>query len=115
VCEHGRPSKGISVVDLSSDEEEGLHDISRDEEFARRLFGELNRRLLGPPDNGNVTILNDSDEEEETREEVTADAEAAPPSVVNSPVPTVSVDNIDDAPDGVQDDSSDGGDKTDSL
>jgi hypothetical protein len=114
VCEHGGPSEVILVVDLSSDEEESFPDITQYEEFARRLFGELNRRLLGPPDDGNVIILGDSDEEEEVRKEVTTDADAASPSVVNSLAPSVSIANVDDAPDGVQGDSSNGGDKASS-
>jgi hypothetical protein len=54
------------VVDLSSssDEEDFIVDTSWDAEFARRLFGDLNRDVLGPPDNGKVIILSDSDEEE---------------------------------------------------
>jgi hypothetical protein len=82
------------VVDLSFYEEEIFPDTSQDEEFAQRLFAELNRELLGPPDDGNIIILSDSDEEEEVHEEITADT--------------------DDAPDGMQDDNSDGGDKVDS-
>jgi hypothetical protein len=114
VCEHGGPFEVILVVDLYSDEEESFPDITQYEEFARRLFGELNRRLLGPPDDGNVIILGDSDEEEEVRKEVTTDADAASPSVVNSLALSVSIANVDDAPDGVQGDSSDGGDKASS-
>jgi hypothetical protein len=41
------------------------------------------------------------------REEDTTEAEAAPPSVVNSLAPTISVVDTDDAPDRVQDDSND--------
>jgi hypothetical protein len=48
-------SEGISVVNLSSNKEESLPDITRDEEFALRIFDELNRELLGPPNNGNVS------------------------------------------------------------
>jgi hypothetical protein len=106
--EHGRTSEGIPVVDLSSDEEEGLPDISWDEKFVRRLFSELNCGLLGPPGNDNIIILSDSNEEEEVREEVTADTEAAPPSTVNSPTPST---DASDVPKGAQDDNSDGGDK----
>jgi hypothetical protein len=56
-----RPSGKALVVDLSSpsDEEELIHDISHGFEFAQRLFGELNRDLLGPPSDGNVIILSD--------------------------------------------------------
>jgi hypothetical protein len=75
VREHGRPSEGISVVDLSFGEEDDFLDTSHDEEFTRRLFDDLNRGLLGPL----------GDEEEEVREEDTVDAEATPPSIVNSP------------------------------
>jgi hypothetical protein len=111
VREHDRPSETIPVVDLSSDEEEILPDTMGDEEFARRLFGELNREVLGPPDDGNIIILSDSDEEEDVCEEVTADAEAAPPSTGNSSTPSISAADTNDAPDGLQDDNSDGGDK----
>jgi hypothetical protein len=103
--EQGEPSERIPVVDLSSDEEDIFPDISCDEEFVRKLFGDLNYGLLGPPGDGNVIILINSDEEKEVREEDTADTEAAPPSVINSLAPTVSTANAVDALDGVQDDS----------
>jgi hypothetical protein len=93
------------------DEEEIFPDTSRDEVFARKLFGNLNRDLLGPPDDDNVIILSDSDEEEEVCEEDAADAKAVPSSAGNSPTPTVSTTDADDAPDGVPDDSNDGGDE----
>jgi hypothetical protein len=54
------------VVDLSSlDEENLIPNTSRDAEFARRLFGDLNNRLLQPLDDGKIIILSDSNEEEE--------------------------------------------------
>jgi hypothetical protein len=65
----GRPSERISEVDLSSDEGDFFLDTSWDEEFTRKLFGDLDRSLLGLPNDGNVIILNDFDEEEEVREE----------------------------------------------
>jgi hypothetical protein len=99
------------VVDLSFDEEEIIPDIMRDEEFTWRLFGELNYERPRPPGDDNVIILSDSDKEEEAREKITAGAEAAPPSTMNSLAPFVSVANTDDAPDRVQDVSGDGGDK----
>jgi hypothetical protein len=104
----------IPVVDHSFDEEEIFPDTTQDEEFTRRLFGELNRELLGPPGDGNVIILSDSDEEEEVREEINTDAEATPPSTVNSPAPSISAADVDDAPDGVQDDNNNSGDKASS-
>jgi hypothetical protein len=57
------------VVDLSSDEGDFFLDTSWDEEFTRKLFGDLDRSLLGLPNDGNVIILNDFDEEEEVHEE----------------------------------------------
>jgi hypothetical protein len=62
--EHGEPSEGFSVVDLSSKEEDTFLDTSRDEEIARKLFGDLKCMLLRPPDDNNMIFLNDSDEEE---------------------------------------------------
>jgi hypothetical protein len=44
-------------------------------------------------------------------EEVTFDAEAAPPSAMSSLAPTVSTANANDALEGAQDDNSDGGDE----
>jgi hypothetical protein len=78
------------VVDLSSSSDEGdlIADVSRDEKFARKLFGNLNRDVLGPPGDGKIIILSDSDEEEEVRKEKIADAEAAPSSAVRSPAST---------------------------
>jgi hypothetical protein len=46
-------------------------------------------------------------------EEDTTDAEATPSSAMNSPAPAASAGDTNDAPDGVQDDSSDGGNETD--
>jgi hypothetical protein len=71
--------------------------------FARKFFGGLNRELLGPPGDGNFIVLSDSDEEEEVCEE-----DATPPSAGDSPTPTVSAADADDAPEGVPDDSNDG-------
>jgi hypothetical protein len=62
IFEQGGPSERIPVVDLSLDEEDLIPDTSRDEEFVKRLFGDLNRELLGLSDDGKVIILSDSDE-----------------------------------------------------
>jgi hypothetical protein len=108
VYEHGRPFEGISVVDLSSEEEDAFPNTSRDEECARKLFDDLNRGLLGPPTDNNIIILSDFDE---VREEDVVDAEAGLSSVVNSPTPTISATDDTNAPDRVPDDSNDGGDE----
>jgi hypothetical protein len=95
----------------SSGEEDFFADTSRDEELAMKLFGDLNRDILGPPGDGKVIVLSDSDDEDETHEDAAVNAEAAPPSVVNSPVTPASASDADETLDGVQDDSSDGGDE----
>jgi hypothetical protein len=46
----------------SSDEEGFIPDTSRVEEFARKLFDDLNYDMLGLPDDGMVIVLSDSDE-----------------------------------------------------
>jgi hypothetical protein len=64
--EQGGPSEKVPLVDLfsSSDEKGLIPDTSRDEEFNKRLFGDLNRDVLGPPGDGKIIILSDFDEEE---------------------------------------------------
>jgi hypothetical protein len=102
------------VVDLSSGEEDDFSNISRGEEITRKLFGDLNCGLLGPPNDGNVIILGDSDEEEEeVCEDDCTDADVAPSSVVNFPTPIAFAAADDDLSDGVQDDSSGCGDEAD--
>jgi hypothetical protein len=75
------------VVDLSSslNEEDSIPDTSHNFELTQRLYGELNRALLGPPGDGNVIILSNSNEEEEAHEETTADAKATPSAAVVKP------------------------------
>jgi hypothetical protein len=91
----------------SSNEENLIANVLRDEEFTRKLFGDLNHDFLGPPDDSKIIILNDSDdEEEEVCEEKTTDVEATPSSAARSPAPTASADDTDgtdkgDTPDRV--------------
>jgi hypothetical protein len=112
-CEQGGPSEPVPMVDLgsSSGEEDFFANTSRDEELARKLFGDLNCDILGPPDDGKIIVLSDSDDEDEAHEDAAVNAEAAPPYAVNSPVTSASTSDADETPDGVQDDSSDGGDE----
>jgi hypothetical protein len=42
-----------------------FHYTLRDEEFPKKLFGDLNCELLGSPGDDNIIVLSDSDEEEE--------------------------------------------------
>jgi hypothetical protein len=99
-------------VDLasSSGEEDSVTDTSQDEELARKLFGDLNRDILGPPGDGKIIVLSDSDDEDEMHKDAAVNTEAAPPSAANpadSPTPTP---DADDTPDGVPDGNVDGGD-----
>jgi hypothetical protein len=98
-------SKRIPVVNLSSNEEVLFTDTSRDEDFAMRLFSDLNHGLLGPSSDSNIIIINDSVEEEEAREDDIADTDAAPPSTLKSLAPTTSAIDVDDTTKGVPDDS----------
>jgi hypothetical protein len=80
VFEQAGASRQIPVghLSLSFDEENAIIDTSWDDEFARRLFGNVNRDVLEPPSDGKVIVLNDSNEEEEVHEETAIDADAAP-------------------------------------
>jgi hypothetical protein len=106
VFEQGGPFKKVPVVDLSSSSnEKGLiPDISLDEEFTKKLFGDLNHDVHGPPGDDKIIILNDFDEEEEAREEDATDAEATPTSAARTPISTA---DVDEALKGMQDDNSD--------
>jgi hypothetical protein len=85
------------VVDISSSSDEGdlIADVSQDEEFTRRLFGDINRDVLGMPSDGKIIILNNSNEEEEVHEEKDVDAKVAPSFYARSPAPTASTDDVD--------------------
>jgi hypothetical protein len=87
---------------LSSGEEDSVTDTSRDEEFARKLFGDLNRDILGPPDDGKIIIISDFDDEDETHEDAAVNAEAAPPSAANSEDSPTSASDVNETPDGGQ-------------
>jgi hypothetical protein len=73
----------------------------------RRLFGDLNCDILGPPDDDNITILNDSDKEEEVREDDAAAAEATPSFATGIPTSTASAADADEDLTGMKDDNSD--------
>jgi hypothetical protein len=90
------------VIDLSSssDEEDLITDISHDFEFAQRLYGELNRAVLGPLGDDKIIILSDSDEEEVRKENTTDTKDVATSAAVN-PASTASTDT-DDAPIGAK-------------
>jgi hypothetical protein len=93
------------VIDLSSssDEEDLITATSRDFELAQRLFGELNRAVLGPSDDGKIIILSDSNEEEAREEKTTRNEDVTASAVVN-PAPTSA--DTDNAPMGAKNDNS---------
>jgi hypothetical protein len=97
VLEQGGSSRKTPVVDLSSssDEENIIADVSRDDVFVRRLCCDLNCDVLGPSGDDKIIILSDSDEEEEVHEEKVIDTEAAPSFVVRSPASTASANDAD--------------------
>jgi hypothetical protein len=96
---------------LSSGEEESIANTSRDEEFTTKLFDDLNRDILGPPGDGKIIVISDSDDEDETHEDAAVNAEATPPSAANSADSSTSASDVDETPDGVSDDNADGGDE----
>jgi hypothetical protein len=88
------------VVDLSSSSHEEclIPDILRDEEFTKKLFGDLNHDVLGPPSDCKIIVLCDFvEEEEEVREEKTTDTKTAATSAAVNPISTTFAD-VNDAP-----------------
>jgi hypothetical protein len=63
-------------------------DSSCDEELARKLFGDLNHDILGPPGDGKIIVLDDSDDNGEAQEEKTVGIKftTAPASADNAPI-----------------------------
>jgi hypothetical protein len=80
VWKQGGSSGKAPVVDISSSSDEGdlIADVSQDEEFTRRLFGDINRDVLRMPSDGKIIILSNSNEEEEVHEEKDIDAKVVP-------------------------------------
>jgi hypothetical protein len=93
VFEQGNASRKIPLLEPSS----FIVDTSRDEKIARKLFGDLNRDILGPHSDGKIIILDDSDDDDEAQEETTIEIEStvAPASVDDAPT-EARIDNSDD-------------------
>jgi hypothetical protein len=101
------PPEGFLVASPKTEDEEEdweAPDTLRDEEFTRKLFGDLNRGLLGSPGDGKVIIISDFKEEEQ--QDDCANTEATPSSLRVPPAPPASTTEDDGTPDWVQDDSS---------
>jgi hypothetical protein len=93
VFEQGNASVKVPMLDPSL----FIADTSRDEEIARKLFGDLNRDILSPPGDGKIIILDDSDDDGEAQEGTTVEIEStvAPASADDAPV-EARIDNSDD-------------------
>jgi hypothetical protein len=78
VFEQGNASGKTPMIDPFS----FVIDTSRDMKLARKLFGDLKRDILGPPGDGKIIVLDDSNDNTEAQEEKTASIEsiAAPAS-----------------------------------
>jgi hypothetical protein len=96
------------MIDLSSssDEKNFIVHTSRDAELTKKLFGDLNRDILGPPGDGKIIILDDSDVENKAQEEKTAGIESTSASASADPASS-SPASADDAPVGAKIDNSD--------
>jgi hypothetical protein len=88
---------GASGATLASIPSSLVVHTSRDEEFARKLFGDLNHDILGPLGDGKIIIIDDSDDDDEAQEEGTTgiDPTTVPASAADAPAGT-SVTNSDD-------------------
>jgi hypothetical protein len=97
------------VIDLSSssDEKDLITTTSHNFEFIQKLFGELNRTVLGLPDDGKIIILSDFDKEEVREEKTTSIKDVAASAAVNpASIASASAD-VDDAHAGAKNDNSD--------
>jgi hypothetical protein len=65
-------------------------DTSCHEEFARKLFGDLNRDILGRPGDGKIIIIDDSDDDDKAQEEGMTDIDpmTVPASAADAPAGT---------------------------
>jgi hypothetical protein len=77
VFEQGNASGKTPMIDLSSssDEENLIVDTSRDAKLTKKLFGDFNRDILGPPGDDKIIVLIDSDDKTEAQEEETTGIE----------------------------------------
>jgi hypothetical protein len=107
VFEQGNAFGKTPMIDLSSssDEENIIVDTSCDAELAKKHFGDLNCDIFGPPGDGKIIVLDDSNENE-AREEKTASIESTTASASANPASAAPT-SADDAPVGVKIDNND--------
>jgi hypothetical protein len=104
VFEQGSASGATPVSSPSS----LVVDTSHDKEFTRKLFGDLNRDILGPPGDGKIIIIDDSDDDDEAQEEGTAGIE--PTTVPASTTDALARARVANSDDQGSDQEADGGD-----
>jgi hypothetical protein len=93
VFEQGNTTRKILMLETSS----FIVDTSHDEKIARKLFDDLNRDILGPPGDGKIIIINDSDDDNEAQEEKTIEIESMVASASADDASTEArIDNSDD-------------------
>jgi hypothetical protein len=82
---------------------------SHDEEFTRKLFGDLNRDILGPAGDGKIIIIDNSDDD--AQEEGTADIDptTVPASAADAPAGARVANSDDQGPDQEADGGNDSG------
>jgi hypothetical protein len=104
VFKQGNASRKIPMLDPSS----FIVDTSHDEKLARKLFGDLNRDILGPPGDGKIIVLDDSGDDGKVQEEKTTDIESTttPASADDAPAEA----RISNSDDQGPDQEADGGD-----
>jgi hypothetical protein len=106
VFKKGNASGKIPMLEPSS----FIVDTSRDEEIARKLFGDLHRDILGPSGDGKIIIIDDSDDNDEVQEETTAEIESTVAATsANDASAEARIDNSDDQG---PDQEADGGDNS---
>jgi hypothetical protein len=104
VFEQDDASRKIPMLEPSS----FIVDTSHNEKIIRKLFGDLNHDILGPPGDGKIIILDDFDDDGEAQEETTVEIKStvAPASADDAPVEA----RIDNSDDQGTDQEADGGD-----
>jgi hypothetical protein len=97
VFKQGNASGKTPMIDHSS----FIVDTSRDAKLTRKLFGDLNCDILGPPSDGKITVLDDSDDDAEAQEEKTAGIESTVALASVDPASSAPT-SVDDAPAGAK-------------
>jgi hypothetical protein len=110
VFEQGNASRKTLMIDPSS----FIVDTSRDEELVRKLFSDLNCDILGPPGDGKVIVLDDSDYDNEAQDEKTIGTQSttAPASADDAPAEAKISNSDDQGPDQEADGGDDNGRST---